>query len=61
MLVTNRESVDITQIVTWNDYGESHYIGPIAGDQPHSEAWTNGFDHQGACVTRFVDGNLTNS
>ncbi|KAF8237471.1 glycoside hydrolase family 71 protein [Tricholoma matsutake] len=46
MLVTNRESVDITQIVTWNDYGESHYIGPIAGDQPHSEAWTNGFDHQ---------------
>jgi hypothetical protein len=27
------------------DYGESHYIGPIAGDQPNSEAWVNGFDH----------------
>ena len=29
------------------DYGESHYIGPIAGAQPNSQAWVNGFDHQG--------------
>ena len=28
------------------DYGESHYIGPIKGAQPNSEAWVNGFDHQ---------------
>lgn len=27
------------------DYGESHYIGPIKGAQPNSEAWVNGFDH----------------
>jgi hypothetical protein len=30
-----------------DDYGESHYIGPIAGAQPMSEGWVNGFDHQG--------------
>lgn len=29
------------------DYGESHYIGPIKGAQPNSEAWVNGFDHLG--------------
>ena len=27
------------------DYGESHYIGPIKGAQPNSEAWVDGFDH----------------
>ena len=27
------------------DYGESHYIGPIKGAQPNSEAWVNGFPH----------------
>ncbi|EPQ50592.1 glycoside hydrolase [Gloeophyllum trabeum ATCC 11539] len=46
-LVSLRDSVDIVEIVTWNDYGESHYIGPIEGAQPMSEAWVNGFDHQG--------------
>ena len=30
-----------------DDYGESHYIGPIEGAQPMSEAWVNGFDHLG--------------
>lgn len=30
-----------------DDYGESHYIGPIEGAQPMSEAWVNGLDHQG--------------
>ncbi len=29
------------------DYGESSYIGPIEGEQPNSEAWTNGFPHLG--------------
>ena len=33
--------------MTWNDYGESHYIGPIRQNLPAgSEAWVNGFDHQ---------------
>ena len=42
----------LVEIITWNDFGESHYIGPIAGDLPgddvvgHSSAWVVGFDHQ---------------
>ncbi|TFK45555.1 glycoside hydrolase family 71 protein [Heliocybe sulcata] len=46
-LVSLRDKVDIVEIVTWNDYGESHYIGPIEGAQPNSQAWVDGFDHQG--------------
>ncbi|KAJ3508394.1 hypothetical protein NLJ89_g5780 [Agrocybe chaxingu] len=41
-----RNQIDIVQIISWNDFGESHYIGPIVGAQPMSEAWTTGFDHQ---------------
>ena len=41
----NRDEVDVVQIITWNDYGESHYIGPIEGDQPNSQDWVDGFDH----------------
>lgn len=37
------------QIISWNDYGESHYIGPIGADQPNSQAWTTGFNHTGPC------------
>ena len=33
------------EIVSWNDYGESSYIGPIKGAQPNSQAWVDGFDH----------------
>lgn len=46
----DRDNVDIVQIVTWNDYGESHYVGPIKGAQPNSEAWTSGMDHTGECL-----------
>lgn len=42
-----RSGVDLVQIITWNDYGESHYIGPIEKDQPYSNAWVDGFDHTG--------------
>ncbi|THV05334.1 hypothetical protein K435DRAFT_745710 [Dendrothele bispora CBS 962.96] len=39
--------VDIVEIISWNDYGESHYVGPIKGAQPTgSEAWTNGMGHE---------------
>ena len=38
-------------MLTWNDYGESHYIGPIKGSQPNSQAWTDGMDHTG---TRYL-------
>lgn len=27
------------------DYGESHYVGPIKGAQPNSQAWVDGFPH----------------
>jgi len=47
MLISHRSQVDIAQIITWNDYGESSYIGPIEGDQPNSQAWTNSFPHDG--------------
>ena len=35
------------EIVSWNDYGESHYIGPIhgAGIPPGAEAYVNGYPH----------------
>ncbi|OBZ69458.1 Glucan endo-1,3-alpha-glucosidase agn1 [Grifola frondosa] len=45
-LIAMRERVDIVQIISWNDYGESHYIGPIKGAQPNSEAWVDGFPHE---------------
>ncbi|ETW78345.1 glycoside hydrolase family 71 protein [Heterobasidion irregulare TC 32-1] len=44
-IMSIRDEVDIIQIISWNDYGESHYIGPIKGAQPNSEAWVNGFPH----------------
>lgn len=46
-LVSFRDKLDIVQILTWNDYGESHYIGPIKGAQPNSEAWVDGMEHTG--------------
>ncbi|PCH40092.1 glycoside hydrolase family 71 protein [Wolfiporia cocos MD-104 SS10] len=46
-LVANRDNVDVVEIVTWNDYGESHYIGPIEGAQPNSQAWVDGMNHTG--------------
>ncbi|OAG06127.1 uncharacterized protein CC84DRAFT_750054 [Paraphaeosphaeria sporulosa] len=39
------------EIITWNDYGESHYIGPDSETSLHnddgSSAWANGFPHDG--------------
>lgn len=46
-LMEIRDQVDVVQHLTWNDYGESHYIGPIEGAQPNSQAWVDGFDHTG--------------
>ncbi|GAW00959.1 glycoside hydrolase family 71 protein [Lentinula edodes] len=40
------EQVDIVEIISWNDYGESHYVGPIEGALPTgSEVWTDGMNH----------------
>ena len=46
-LVETRDTIDVVQVLTWNDYGESHYVGPIKGSQPNSQAWTDGMNHTG--------------
>ncbi|TCD66615.1 hypothetical protein EIP91_001125 [Steccherinum ochraceum] len=46
-IIANRDKFDLIEINTWNDYGESHYIAPIKGDQPNSQAWVDGFEHDG--------------
>ncbi|KAF8555251.1 glycoside hydrolase family 71 protein [Imleria badia] len=46
-LIGIRGQVDIAQIISWNDFGECHYIGPIEGAQPNSQAWVDGFNHTG--------------
>ena len=41
------------EIVSWNDYGESHYLGPVVpGATPFDASrgdsdWATGFDHTG--------------
>ncbi|KIM43198.1 glycoside hydrolase family 71 protein [Hebeloma cylindrosporum] len=44
-LIGARDQFDIVQVLTWNDYGESHYVGPVKGAQPNSQAWTDGMNH----------------
>lgn len=47
-LIANRDKVSLVEICTWNDFGESHYIGPQHGAlPPGSEKWVNGFSHEG--------------
>ncbi|KAI0335934.1 glycoside hydrolase [Cubamyces sp. BRFM 1775] len=47
-IIDHRDQVDIVQLVSWNDYGESHYMGPIEGNiPPEAQYWTFGYDHQG--------------
>lgn len=29
LLIANRDKVDIVQLITCNDFGESHYVGPL--------------------------------
>ncbi|KAJ7104559.1 glycoside hydrolase family 71 protein [Mycena crocata] len=45
-LIAMRSQIDIVQVISWNDYGESHYICPtVRGAQPNSQAWVDGFPH----------------
>lgn len=37
--------LSLRRVIPFTDYGESHYIGPIKGAQPNSQAWVDGFDH----------------
>ncbi|KAL1412911.1 hypothetical protein Q8F55_000660 [Vanrija albida] len=45
MALGDGEGPEMVQIISWNDYGESHAIAPSIGAQPGSEAWTNRMDH----------------
>ncbi|KAJ7242932.1 glycoside hydrolase [Mycena rebaudengoi] len=49
LLVQNRASIQFAQVITWNDFGESHYVGQVLphSAQPNSSSWVNGFDHTG--------------
>ena len=36
-LIANRDSLPFVEVATWNDYGESHYIGPRTGSLPEGD------------------------
>ncbi|KAJ9121473.1 hypothetical protein QFC22_002089 [Naganishia vaughanmartiniae] len=45
-LLCMRNQIDQIEIISWNDFGEAHYIGPIGGDQPpQSKLYTLGIPH----------------
>ncbi|WVQ71228.1 hypothetical protein IAR50_000753 [Cryptococcus sp. DSM 104548] len=47
-LISMRDTVKLAEILTWNDYGESSYIGAVSGDLPSgSDAWVDGMTHNG--------------
>ncbi|KAM0254380.1 hypothetical protein ACHAQJ_006849 [Trichoderma viride] len=44
-----QQGFPMVEIITWNDYGESHYVGPLSskhGDDGNSQ-WTNDMPHDG--------------
>ncbi len=54
-VVDDRDNIDLIELLTWNDYGESHYIAPVKGDQPNSQAWVDGFAHDGTSKPSHED------
>lgn len=46
-IIGMRQQIDHIEVVSWNDYGESTYVGPIEGAMPtEAEAWaTASFPH----------------
>ncbi|KZT59037.1 glycoside hydrolase family 71 protein [Calocera cornea HHB12733] len=45
LLVSQRNMFDLIEITTWNDYGESSYVGPLNGAMPTGTTWATGYDH----------------
>ncbi|KAF5338045.1 hypothetical protein D9758_014252 [Tetrapyrgos nigripes] len=42
-----RDQLTFVEMVTWNDYGESDYFGPLtSGVQPTGTTWATGFPHE---------------
>ncbi|KAL1734726.1 glycosyl hydrolase family 71-domain-containing protein, partial [Schizophyllum commune] len=53
-LMAMRSRMNFIEIQTWNDWGESHYMGAIrTADQPAGTNWVNGYPH-----TAWMDMNL---
>ena len=54
-VIAMRDRVKFTEILTWNDYGESSYIAPTAGALPAgSSEWVDGFPHDALMdVTKY--------
>jgi len=44
-VVGMRDQLTFLEIVTWNDFGESDYFGPIKGAMPAGTTWAEGFPH----------------
>jgi hypothetical protein len=44
-----QQGFPMIEIVTWNDYGESHYIGPLSSEHSDdgSSKWANDMPHDG--------------
>ncbi|KAJ7871726.1 glycosyl hydrolase family 71-domain-containing protein [Mycena leptocephala] len=44
-LMTMRNTLTFVEMVTWNDFGESDYFGPVRVDQPAGTTWADGYPH----------------
>lgn len=43
--LTPAHSPEMVQVISWNDYGESHAISPSMGAEPGSRSWTRYMNH----------------
>ncbi|KAJ7697830.1 glycosyl hydrolase family 71-domain-containing protein [Mycena rosella] len=44
-LIAMRNTLTFVEMVTWNDFGESDYFGPVRIDQPAGTTWADGYPH----------------
>ncbi|KAH9824076.1 family 71 glycoside hydrolase [Melampsora americana] len=45
-LINMPTAPDFVEIISWNDYGESHYIGPVNSVVPEGTTWVEKFEHK---------------
>lgn len=45
LALSDKRAPEIVQVISWNDFGESHNIAPVLGVEPGSEKWTAGMNH----------------
>ncbi|KAF5334900.1 hypothetical protein D9611_010018 [Ephemerocybe angulata] len=44
-LMSMRNDLTFVEMLTWNDFGEANYFGPIRGAQPSGTYWADNFPH----------------